>query len=132
MCHGLEYLSLDESILNAFTAQIHSLLSTGPLRYTMPGPIVFPRLRTLQLIGHPDAIFHILTTTHAPQDSGVGVWSRLMMSPSYFHARPRPQSLATLPIPVLAPRNNPQLLARNAFKAVTQVQTREGKSVLHC
>ena len=83
MCHGLEYLRLDENILAAFTAQIGSLLSTSSVRYTMPGPIVLPLLRTLQLMEHPDAIFHTLTTIHAPQASGVGVWSGLM-SPLIF------------------------------------------------
>ena len=77
MCHNLEYLSLEDDMVDAFVMQTGAgALSTGSLRHTTP--VVLPRLRTLKLHGHPNPIFHVLAIMHAPQATGIALRTYLV------------------------------------------------------
>ncbi|KAI1791008.1 hypothetical protein LXA43DRAFT_1014050 [Ganoderma leucocontextum] len=63
-CHALQYLSLDEDVIDSFIDQI-----ANPTIDHLPSmmPVVLPRLTSVKLSGQREVLFHLLATIHAPQ-----------------------------------------------------------------
>ncbi|KAM5539887.1 hypothetical protein V8D89_006390 [Ganoderma adspersum] len=74
-CHDLQYLRLDEEVLDPFAAELVDL--SPPRPPTQAGnrrrttPLVLPRLGALLLTGQSEVLFHLLATIHAPQATKV-------------------------------------------------------------
>ncbi|PIL31222.1 hypothetical protein GSI_05920 [Ganoderma sinense ZZ0214-1] len=89
-CQDLEFLSLHNGVLDPFTVQVGNV-AVGHLPRT--DSVVLPRLKTLKLSGHPDVLFHLLATIHAPQAAEVGLWT------SFNDSAFRPQVITRLLAP---------------------------------
>ena len=63
-CRNLEYLRLDEQVLDEFAEELANHPTRQQCRTT---PLVVPRLKTMVLSGQREVLLHFLATIHAPQ-----------------------------------------------------------------
>ncbi len=68
-CTVLEYLRLDEEILDMFAEEITTSSASDNL--CRKGPLVLPRLKVVNLSGQREVLFQLLATIHAPQATTV-------------------------------------------------------------
>ncbi|PIL31219.1 hypothetical protein GSI_05917 [Ganoderma sinense ZZ0214-1] len=69
-CQALEYLRLDEELLDSFAEK----LASPPIdtrRRTTPPNLDLPHVKTVELSGQRGALFHLLATIHMPQATAV-------------------------------------------------------------
>ncbi|KAM5539889.1 hypothetical protein V8D89_006392 [Ganoderma adspersum] len=70
-CYDLEFLSLDEAMLNSL---IDTEVENPMVGQLVPNlPVVLARLRCLKLSGPPKVLFQFLTNIHAPQATRIGL-----------------------------------------------------------
>ncbi|PIL31207.1 hypothetical protein GSI_05905 [Ganoderma sinense ZZ0214-1] len=67
-CQALEYLRLDEELLDSFAEELAS--PPSDIRRRMM-PLNLPRLKTVEFSGQREALFHLLATIHMPQATTV-------------------------------------------------------------